>query len=93
MNSIVKVDCTTCGYCMPCPHGVDIPRNFSYYNDYHRFDDNNIRANSKIIYNSVLSEVQKADACVNVAHCEPLCPQGIPIIEKLNDVASTMKSM
>lgn len=92
MNSIVKVDCTTCGYCMPCPHGVDIPRNFSYYNDYHRFDDSNIRANSKIIFNSVLSDSEKANACVECGTCEPLCPQNIPIIEKLKDVAHTMYS-
>lgn len=92
MNSKVKVDCTTCGYCMPCPEGVDIPRNFSYYNDYHRFDDNNIRSNSKIIYNSVLTEDQKALSCVECGTCEPLCPQNIPIIEKLKDVARTMNS-
>jgi predicted aldo/keto reductase-like oxidoreductase len=90
MHSIVKVDCTTCGYCMPCPEGVDIPRNFSYYNDYHRFDDDKIRANSHIIYNSVLSEGQKALSCVECGTCEPLCPQNIPIIDKLKDVAKTM---
>lgn len=90
MHSKVKVDCTTCGYCMPCPHGVDIPRNFSYYNNYHRFDDDKIRTNTRIIYNAVLNEEQKAISCVECGTCEPLCPQNIPIIEKLKEVATTM---
>lgn len=90
LNSKVKVDCTACGYCMPCPHGIDIPRNFSYYNNYHRFDDDKIRINTKIMYNSVLTDSEKADACVECGTCEPLCPQGIPIIDKLKDVAGEM---
>lgn len=90
MNSRVQVACTACGYCMPCPHGIDIPRNFLYYNNYHRFDDKSIRANSKIMYNSLLSEDQRAVNCVECGTCEPLCPQNIPIIDKLKDVADTM---
>ncbi|MBC7961284.1 MAG: aldo/keto reductase, partial [Vallitaleaceae bacterium] len=33
LRSKIKVECTACGYCMPCPSGVDIPTCFSQYNE------------------------------------------------------------
>jgi len=90
MHAKVKVDCTSCGYCMPCPEGVDIPRNFMYYNNYHLFDNPKTKLNSKVIYTNLLSAEQKADNCVECGTCEPLCPQNIEIIDKLKDVVDTM---
>ncbi len=34
-----KIPCTGCGYCMPCPAGVDIPGCFSCYNDKYLIKD------------------------------------------------------
>ena len=38
INSRVQNGCTGCGYCMPCPAGVDIPGNFRVWNTYHMYD-------------------------------------------------------
>lgn len=87
LKNKVMVDCTACGYCMPCPHGVNIPRNFSYYNDFNRFDNPGVKTNAKVIYNRILSEKEKAKTCVECGECETHCPQNIAIIDKLKEVA------
>lgn len=33
INRKIKVGCTACGYCMPCPKGIDIPGTFRCYNE------------------------------------------------------------
>ena len=33
----VANECTECGYCMPCPAGVNIPQNFHIWNQYHMY--------------------------------------------------------
>ena len=41
----IKVNCTECKYCMPCPVGVNIPRNFDLLNKASLFED--IESNKK----------------------------------------------
>jgi len=90
LQNKVRVGCTACGYCMPCPVGVDIPQNFKYLNDFYRFDDAQNKRHSMIMYNRLLDEKQKAPACVECGQCEDHCPQGISISEKLKEVDSTL---
>jgi predicted aldo/keto reductase-like oxidoreductase len=81
-----RVDCTACDYCMPCPEGVNIPRNFALYNDHHMLND----PAAKLRYQRLLSETAKASNCIQCGQCEPLCPQGIPIMAELAHVDDTL---
>ena len=47
LHSRMKNGCTGCGYCMPCPFGVDIPSNFKYWNNRFVYDDEKLREISK----------------------------------------------
>jgi hypothetical protein len=77
----MKVNCTTCGYCLPCPNGVAIPDVLSNYNTSAMFD---ARATASAVYRLwVMAGGHGADQCANCGECEPKCPQGIPIQEML----------
>ena len=77
-----KVGCTGCGYCMPCPHGVDIPGNFYYYNL--MYLEKKMHSRIEFAQNMALKkEPGFASRCVGCGACEKHCPQHIPIIETL----------
>lgn len=88
IRGLKRVDCTACSYCMPCPEGVNIPRNFSLYNDHHMLQD----PAAKLRYTRLLSDTAKASNCVRCGQCEPLCPQGIQIMDELEHVAELFKA-
>jgi len=83
-----KVDCTACNYCMPCPEGVNIPRNFALYNDFHMLQD----PGAKLRYQRLLSDTAKASNCIQCGLCEPQCPQSIPIRAELKHVDELLSS-
>ncbi len=71
------IPCTQCRYCMPCPHGVDIPLNFRLYNDAKAFGPNSALL-SRNLY-QMTPEAARSSACKACGECEPKCPQHIPI--------------
>ena len=71
-----EIPCTSCAYCMPCPQGVNIPRNFSLYNDGVIYNN---PANARFTYFHFMKEDARASACIACNECEPKCPQQIPI--------------
>lgn len=75
----IKVPCTACGYCMPCPVGVNIPGCFNFYNNVAMFGPDNA-------YNFWMAPQQKAGNCVGCRKCESHCPQEIKISEELKQV-------
>jgi predicted aldo/keto reductase-like oxidoreductase len=84
-KSNIKVNCTGCEYCMPCPFGVNIPKSFQYYNEYHIFGTPKTEASLKARYNG-LKPSQRASVCAECGLCETHCPQAIKIREQLKNV-------
>jgi predicted aldo/keto reductase-like oxidoreductase len=82
-RSRLRVDCTACGYCMPCAGGVDIPRNLNLYNQFHLFDHDEARNMSRFIYNFQVSPEARASLCTECGECLEKCPQHIPVPEFL----------
>ena len=83
----MPIRCTKCGYCMPCPHGVDIPVNFELYNDGYIHDDMNA---SRRTYERFMSKEERASACKRCETCEKKCPQKLPIISLMPQVHSAL---
>lgn len=83
--SRIKVNCTACKYCMPCPFGVDIPMNFSLYNDASIYLD---YEGQKTTYQNFFSKEQWASKCQECGACETHCPQHIKIRDRLKEVAA-----
>ena len=79
----IKVDCTACGYCMPCPAGLNIPGFFACYNDYSVFDGTPA---ARQLYGIFTKLSTPASGCVACGICETHCPQGINIREELKGV-------
>jgi hypothetical protein len=83
-----KVDCTSCNYCMPCPHGVDIPRNFRTYNAHAMYQND---GHTKWVYESMQKEMKSADMCIECGECLPKCPQQIEIPTELANFDAYLK--
>lgn len=80
INSRIQNGCTGCRYCMPCPAGVDIPRNFRIWNVYHMYRNYNM---VKDRWENGLAEENKAKNCIKCGKCEKACPQKLSIREDL----------
>lgn len=86
----LKVNCTRCQYCMPCPMGVDIPKNFTYYNNAYMYGDLKNVAHS---YQTGIIRRAKASNCKECKECEKKCPQHIKISEMLREVDEKLSSV
>jgi predicted aldo/keto reductase-like oxidoreductase len=90
LNEKIKVPCTGCNYCMPCPKGVDIPTCFSCYND--REIEGKLSSIGKyIMQTSIRTESHNASLCSKCGLCEKHCPQNIAIREELTKVSKAME--
>jgi predicted aldo/keto reductase-like oxidoreductase len=86
-KELIAIPCTSCGYCMPCPQGVDIPGNFGSYNEGIMFDKPEASRGHygwlKFAYEEqgIFDHDIRAAQCIQCGECETKCPQSIPISE------------
>ncbi|MCC8193651.1 MAG: aldo/keto reductase [Deltaproteobacteria bacterium] len=81
--ALLKIDCTGCGYCLPCPAGVNIPKNFGYYNDYFLVDSEQNRQRMRFSYAGQVGPHEDHTNCVHCRECEEKCPQHLPISDAM----------
>jgi len=79
----IKVGCTGCSYCLPCPSGINIPACFSTYNDHWIFD---ATPSAKQVYDIWAKLASPASRCSECGECESHCPQHIAIRQELKKV-------
>ncbi|MBQ9929250.1 MAG: aldo/keto reductase [Oscillospiraceae bacterium] len=82
INAKMKVGCTGCGYCMPCPRGVDIPGTFAALNRYHT-ESKFAGLKEYVMCTTLRTNSATASNCIGCGKCEKHCPQGIEIRKML----------
>lgn len=90
-KDLMKVDCTGCGYCMPCPRGVDIPRCFNIYNQKYMFNKSPSFDYLGILGGVFSGQEAYAGLCNECKRCLRACPQDLEIPELLGDVSSELE--
>ncbi|MDF2632303.1 MAG: aldo/keto reductase, partial [Caproiciproducens sp.] len=88
-----KIPCTACGYCMPCPAGVDIPGCFSCYNDKYLMADKSARFRYMQTLGAMSVKPANASQCKACGKCESHCPQKIEIRKELKTVSHEMEGV
>lgn len=88
-RSKTKVNCTQCGYCMPCPQKIPISFILELYNDACMYD---AHADSRWMYKVFIKPEFRADQCTQCKECEEKCPQKIPIAEVLEQAHDNLAS-
>lgn len=88
----LQINCTSCGYCLPCPSGVNIPENFHKYNNYYLFGSPEEIEMYKFSYYALVMENERASKCIECGICEEHCTQDIEIIKELKKVKELYES-
>ena len=90
INEKMKVGCTGCGYCMPCPKKVDIPGTFSAYNKV--YTDNKFTGLKEYVMCTLLrKDITSASNCVECGMCEKHCPQKIEIRKEIKNAKKELE--
>jgi predicted aldo/keto reductase-like oxidoreductase len=89
-REIMKVGCTGCGYCQPCPSGVDVPGCFDAFNAFHTFGKTReARFQYVLRASGILSgHPGYASLCSQCGDCLDKCPQSLAIPDLLEQVVA-----
>lgn len=93
-QDLMQVGCTGCGYCMPCPAGVEIPKCFNSFNNMYLSGE---RDGTRMFYllslgaGLIRQQSGLASQCVQCGQCLEKCPQHIRIPDMLERVAAEME--
>ena len=103
MTEFPLIDCTECGYCIPCKYGIDIPGIFSHYNRCVREElmsissaDSNYRKLRRAFlvgYDRSVPALQQASRCIGCGDCIEKCPQMIQIPTQMHRIDSFVERL
>jgi predicted aldo/keto reductase-like oxidoreductase len=93
-RKLMRAGCTGCGYCLPCPAGVNIPACLEVLNDYYVFDNKRgafLRYLARAAGLASPESAGLASLCTGCGQCEEKCPQHLPIQKHLEEVVRTLE--
>ncbi len=94
LKKFSELYCTGCGYCQPCPKGINIPKIFQAYTYLNVYGLKDLARNT---WNGYLNDQKnpgvKPDECVNCGYCERKCPQHLKVRELLKKVEGVLSSL
>lgn len=87
------VACTACRYCVDgCPQHIAIPEYFALYNS-EKMEMNQGSNTQEIYYRHYTLAHGKASDCIGCKKCEKSCPQHLPVVEYLKQVAECFEKV
>ena len=78
MLDTLEPRCTSCGYCAPCPQGINLGACLSYYNIYKYMG---LREAKKAFLDKQWENGLKLENCTSCGICESRCPNSLPLQE------------
>ncbi len=94
LKKFSELYCTGCGYCQPCPKGINIPKIFQAYTYLNVYGLKDLAKNT---WNGYLNNEKEPgvspDACVNCGYCERKCPQHLKVRDLLKKVQGVLSEL
>jgi len=94
LKKFSELYCTGCGYCQPCPKGINIPKIFQAYTYHNVYGLHELAAKTWKGYltNEKNPGVHPSE-CVNCGYCEKKCPQHLNVRELMGKVVPVLESL